>query len=80
MTSCATEEATIIRVAMSTIPELDIIDAKRRMLQVAEKAKRLEDAGDGWAANDAWERYLTIKNAIAAQERVEQIAIRTAAG
>jgi hypothetical protein len=65
---------------MSVIPELDIVDARRRMRQIAETAKRLEDAGDGWAANDAWERYLTIKNAIAAQERVARIAMRPAAG
>jgi hypothetical protein len=65
---------------MSVIPELDIADARRRMGQIAEVAKRLEDAGDGWAANDAWERYLTLKNAIAAQERVARIAMRSVAG
>jgi hypothetical protein len=65
---------------MSVITELDVVDAQRRMRQVAEVAKRLEDAGDGWAANDAWERYLTIKNAIVAQERVERIAMRPVTG
>jgi hypothetical protein len=64
---------------MSVNLELDIADAQRRMSQIAETAKRLEDAGEGWAANDAWERYLTLKNAIAAQERVERIAMRIAA-
>ena len=65
---------------MSVIPELDIVDAQRRMSQAAEIAKRLEDAGDGWAANDAWERYLTIKSAIAAQERIARIAMRPVIG
>jgi hypothetical protein len=49
------------------------------MLQTAEEAKRLEDAGQGWEANDAWEHYLTIKNAIAAQQRCERVATRLAA-
>ncbi len=49
------------------------------MLETAEEAKRLEDAGKGWEANDAWERYLTIKNAIAAQKRCERVAMRLAA-
>jgi hypothetical protein len=35
------------------IPELDVEDARRRMLETAEEAKRLEDAGEGWAANEA---------------------------
>jgi hypothetical protein len=64
---------------MNTAPELDIEDAKRRMLVVAEDAKRLEDAGDGWAANDVWEHYLTLEKAIAAQERVARVAARMAA-
>jgi hypothetical protein len=64
---------------MSVNLELDLIDAQRRMGQVAEEAKRLEDDGDGWAANDAWEHYLTLKNAIAAQERVARIAARQSA-
>jgi hypothetical protein len=65
---------------MSVTPELDIADAKRRMLHTAEEAKRLEDAGQGWEANDAWENYLTIKNAITAQQRCESVAMRLAAG
>jgi hypothetical protein len=64
---------------MNTAPELDIEDAKRRMLRVAERAKRLEDAGDGWAANDAWELYLTLQKAITAQERLARVAARMVA-
>lgn len=64
---------------MNVTPELDIEDARRRLLVTAEEAKRLEDVGDGWAANDAWEHYLTLKNAIAAQERVARIAARQSA-
>jgi hypothetical protein len=60
-------------------PELDVVEARRRMLKTADEAKRLEDAGKGWEANDAWERYLTIKNAIAAQQRCERAAMRLAA-
>ena len=60
-------------------PELDVEDARRRMLETAEEAKRLEDAGEGWAANEAWERYLDLEGAIAAQERSERAAKRWAA-
>jgi hypothetical protein len=49
------------------------------MLETAEEAKRLEDAGEGWAANEAWERYLDIEGAIAAHERSERAAKRWAA-
>jgi len=62
---------------MSATPELDVEDAKRRMLATAEEAKRLEDAGEGWAANEAWERYLDIEGAIAAQERIGRVAMRS---
>lgn len=60
-------------------PELDVAAAKRQMLDAAEEAKRFEDRGKGWAANEAWERYLTIKSAIAAQARSEQASRRLAA-
>jgi hypothetical protein len=63
---------------MNVTPELDIVDARRRLLETADEAKRLEDAGDGWAANEAWEKYLTIEGAIAAHERLERIAMRMA--
>jgi hypothetical protein len=61
---------------MNVIPELDIEDARRRLLVTAEEAKQLEDRGDGWAANEAWERYLDIEAAIAAQERSAHAAAR----
>ena len=61
---------------MSAIPELNILNARQRMLQIAEVAKRLEDAGDGWAANEAWERYLDIEGGIAAQERSDRASAR----
>lgn len=59
-------------------PELDVEDARRRMLETAEEAKRLEDAGEGWAANEAWERYLDLEGAIVAHERSERAAKRWA--
>lgn len=58
---------------MDWTPELDIDDARKRLLEAAEEAKRLEDAGEGWAANEVWERYLTIEGAIAAHERMERL-------
>ena len=64
---------------MPITPELDVEDATRRMLEAAEEAKRLEDAGDGWAANETWELYLGIKAAIAAQARSARAAERWAA-
>jgi hypothetical protein len=64
---------------METTPELNVVEAKQRMLDVAEEAKRLEDAGEGWAANEAWELYLGIKAAIAAQARSARAAERWAA-
>lgn len=64
---------------MDTTPELDVVEAKRRMLEVAEEAKRLEDAGEGWAANEAWELYLDLEGAIAAHERSERAARHWAA-
>ncbi len=63
---------------VDTTPELDIDDARRRMLETAEEAKRFEDAGAGWEANEAWERYLDIEGAIAAHERSERAAMRWA--
>ncbi|MFI4991831.1 MAG: hypothetical protein ACHQHO_13075 [Solirubrobacterales bacterium] len=60
-------------------PELDVEDARRRMLETAEEAKRLEDAGEGWAANEMWELYLGIEAAIAAQARSARAAERWAA-
>jgi hypothetical protein len=64
---------------MAVTPELDVAYARQRMLDAAEEAKRLEDAGEGWAANEAWERYLDLEGAIAAQERIERIAMRSSA-
>lgn len=61
---------------MDVTPELDVAEATRRLLNVAEEAKRLEDAGDGWAANETWELYLGIKAAIAAQARSARAAER----
>lgn len=55
-------------------PELDIEDARRRLADTGEEAKRLEEAGDGWGANGAWKRYLLIKGAIEAHERTERVA------
>lgn len=55
-------------------PELDVEDARLRLAQAAEEAKRLEDAGEGWRANDAWKRYGLIKGALDAQERKERAA------
>jgi hypothetical protein len=49
------------------------------MLEAAEEAKRLEDAGEGWAANEMWELYLGIEAAIAAQARSARAAERWAA-
>jgi hypothetical protein len=63
---------------MNVTPELDIEDARRRLLVMAEKAKRLEDGGEGWAANEAWNLYLDIEAAIAAQERSARAAARWA--
>lgn len=50
-------------------PELDLEDARRRLASAAEEAKRLEDAGAGFDAHEAWSRYELIRGAIAAQER-----------
>ncbi|HEX4837777.1 MAG TPA: hypothetical protein VFV03_04545 [Solirubrobacteraceae bacterium] len=61
---------------MNVTPELDIEDAKRRLLVTAEEAKRLEEGGDGWAANEVWEDYLDLEAAIAAQERSMRAAAR----
>lgn len=61
-------------------PELDIEDARRRLTEAAEEAKRLEDARDGWGANAAWKRYTLIKGAIEAQERKERAARKPASG
>jgi hypothetical protein len=65
--------------AMDVTPELDVAEATRRMFDAAEEAKRLEDAGEGWAANETWELYLGIKAAIAAQARSTRAAERWAA-
>ncbi len=49
--------------------ELDVATARLRLAATAEEAKRLEEAGEGFAALEAWKRYELIANAIAAQER-----------
>ena len=36
---------------------------EQRAAQAAEEAKRLEEAGDGWGANEAWRRYERIIDA-----------------
>jgi len=59
-------------------PELDLADARRRLLAAGEEAKRLEDAGQGREANAAWERYEIIRGAIEAQERSARVARRLA--
>jgi len=64
---------------MDVTPELDVAEATQRMLDAAEQAKRLEDAGEGWAANEMWELYLGIEAAIAAQARSARAAERWAA-
>lgn len=61
-------------------PELDVEDARRRLGEAAEEAKRLEDAGAGWEANEAWKRHLLIKSALDAQERKERAARKLAGG
>lgn len=61
-------------------PELDVEDAQRRLAAAAEEAKRHEDAGEGWAANEAWKRYTLIKGAIDAQERKQRAARKLASG
>ncbi len=47
--------------------ELDLADAQRRREEAAERAKRLEEQGDGWAAMAAWKEYELIGAAIEAQ-------------
>jgi hypothetical protein len=69
----------ILMVRRSSRSELDLDDAQRRMCVAAEEAKRLEDAGRGFEASAAWERYETIRRAIAAQERSARAAKRLAA-
>lgn len=59
--------------------ELDIEQASRRLADAAEAAKRLEEAGQGFEAHAAWDRYLGIKRAIEAQERSARAARRLAA-
>ena len=56
--------------------ELDLDDARRRLLAAGEEAKRLEDAGAGHEANAAWQRYELIRGAIEAQERSARVARR----
>ena len=36
---------------------------EQRAAEAAEEAKRLEEAGDGWGANEAWRRYERIVDA-----------------
>jgi hypothetical protein len=66
---------------MATMPatpgdELDLDDAKRRLAEAAERAKQLEEAGDGFAAGAEWERYQLIADAIEAHERRARVAAR----
>jgi len=60
--------------------ELDLDEARRRLSAAAAEAKRLEEAGDGYAANAAWIRYQLISDAIEAHERVERIARKRSGG
>jgi hypothetical protein len=59
-------------------PELDLADARRRLLAAGEEAKRLEDAGEGREAHAVWQRYEIIRGAIEAQERSARVARRLA--
>ncbi len=67
--------------AMITPPpgaELDVGDARRRLHAAAQEAKHLEDAGRGFEANAAWERYELIAGALEAHERRARVARRLA--
>lgn len=57
---------------------LDVEDARLRLRAAAEEAKRLEDAGRGFEANAAWERYELIAGALEANERRARVARRVA--
>lgn len=61
-------------------PELDVEDARRRLAEAAEEAKRLEDSGAGFEANEAWKRHQLIKGALEAQERKARAARRLVGG
>jgi hypothetical protein len=63
---------------MAREAELDLEDARRRLVEAAEEAKRLEEQNAGFAVFEAWDRYQLIANAIAAQER--DARARTEAG
>jgi hypothetical protein len=63
---------------MAQEAELDLEDARRRLAEAAEEAKRLEEQNAGFAVFEAWDRYQLIANAIAAQER--DARARTEAG
>jgi hypothetical protein len=63
---------------MAQEAELDLEDARRRLVEAAEEAKRLEEQNAGFAVFEAWDRYQLIANAIAAQER--DARARTEAG
>ena len=66
--------------ALALKPELDVADARRRLAEAAEEAKRLEDSGQGFEANEAWKRHLLIKGALEAQERKERAALKLVGG
>ena len=63
-----------------SIVELDVADAIERRDRAAVMAKRLEDAGDGWAALAAWKEYELISSAISAQERSQAAEQRALGG
>jgi hypothetical protein len=63
---------------MAQEAELDLENARRRLAEAAEEAKRLEEQNAGFAVFEAWDRYQLIANAIAAQER--DARARTEAG
>lgn len=60
--------------------ELDVADAIERRDRAAATAKRLEEAGEGWAALEAWKEYELISAAIAAQERSRAAEARALGG
>ena len=49
---------------------------EQRAAQAAEEAKRLEEAGDGWGANEAWRRYERIMDATRSPAELAQRARR----
>ena len=59
--------------------ELDLDDAERRREEAAERAKRLEEHCDGWAALAAWKEHELIGAAIEGQRRSRRATERARA-